>query len=63
MNVFHINFKKILVFGFFNASFVGVEQEASHTVMAGLQKGVTVAQITNDLTFDINSTGITASVS
>ena len=49
----------ILVFGFCIESFVGIEQELSHTVMAGWQKGA--AQIENDLIFDVTSTGITAS--
>ena len=56
-----LNFKNSIVFGFFNESFVGKEQESSHTVMAGWQKGAAHAQGENNLTFDIISTGITAS--
>ena len=34
----------IVVFGFFNESFVGSEQGQGHTVKAGYQKGATLAQ-------------------
>ena len=59
----HTTFKLLIimasVFGFLDESFVGIEQEHSHAVMAGWQKGA--ALIENDLIFDVTSTGITAS--
>ena len=48
-----------IVFGFFEDTYVGIEEGPSHTVMAGWQKGA--AQGGANLIFDVLNTGITAS--
>ena len=48
-----------IVFGFFNDSFVGVEQGQGHTVQAGYQKGAQSAG--TNLVFDVTNTPGTAS--
>ena len=48
-----------LVFGFFEESYVGIEEGHSHTVTAGWQKGA--QQGGANLIFDVVNRGITAS--
>ena len=47
------------MFGFFEESYVGIEEGPSHTVLAGWQKGA--VQGGANLSFDVVNTGITAS--
>ena len=49
----------VLVFGFFEESYVGIEEGPSQTVMAGWQKGA--EQGGANLIFDVVNRGITAS--
>ena len=48
-----------LVFGFFEESYVGIEEGPSQTVLAGWQKGA--AQGGANLNFNVINRGITAS--
>ena len=50
---------KLIVFGFFQDSFTGVEQGPAYVVQAGYQKGA--AQAGQNLTFDVVATPGTAS--
>ena len=47
------------MFGFFQDSFTGVEQESGYTVQVGYQKGAQVAA--QDLEFTVVATDVTAS--
>ena len=51
----------LLVFGFFQDSFTGIEQGQSHVVQAGWQKGAAQAGV--NLQFNVVDKGITASES